>query len=349
MTRLTRQKNAIKGLALGDAWGADHEFLPFETMQTLHDQAWIPQEGQERIRVTDDTHMSLHVYWALDRITADLSYESLENFDQLSEESIQSIIDAFTDEFLEWYSSPLNTFQRSPGNTCMESMNLISRLKENGVPWRLGEETNESMGSGTAMRSPWLGVHPGLPYEAIEPVSSIQSLITHQHREAHPAAALVALLVRELVDGTIESHELLPRAHVLMGERGWDGKNHTSNLLSYFERAEEAQRKMEETGERFLLYDPCSALGGGWIAPSAVALAVTIASTYSRPETALRRAVLTGGDSDTIAAITGALTGAGSSDPSAFDSDFSRMEEPFKSDIEGILDSLDAAADRGAE
>ena len=60
--------------------------------------------------------------------------------------------------------------------------------------------------------------------------------------------------------------------------------------------------------------DPCSQTGGGWIAEEAFATALLCFFMFpDDPVTVLRRAVVTSGDSDSIACIAGAFAGAGSS------------------------------------
>lgn len=334
---IIKQQNALIGLALGDAWGADTEFLPFEDFQQDNYLAETPQKDADIIRVTDDTHMSIHVFQALNTISEDPAFLSLDDYENTPTKVTQNILNVFVDEFLKWYKSPLNTHDRAPGNTCMTSMEMVNQLAHSPFEWGTDDIENDSMGSGTIMRSPWIGVHPGIPDESIEYVSNIQSLLTHKHPEALTSAALAVLLVRELVTDRLQLENILERTLEIIEYKGWN------ELGTYFSNAELAVHQM--TQREILSYDPCSDLGGGWIAPSTIALAVSIAQTYhNQPVDALRRSALTGGDSDTIGAVTGALIGAGQPEPILdFMPLFQKLESPFKEEIMGFMRQLESA------
>lgn len=336
---IIKQQNSIIGLALGDAWGASTEFFPFEDMQGAYYTAENPHElldgkFQKDLSVTDDTHMSIHVFRALNAIVEnDLlpdngSYKDIPKGLQIQHERM------FLKEFLAWYESPLNTYQRAPGNTCMQSLMLFSQANEMRTPLDSSLLSNDSMGSGTIMRSGWIGVHPGIPDDAIAYFSHLQSELTHKHPLASPPAVIHSLLIRELAKGDIELTGIIERAQELCTKLNY------TDLLPYLDKCESTLHKMREN--ELLSYDPCSDLGGGWIAPETLALSLSIAQAYSdNPSDALRRSALTGGDSDTIGAVTGALVGAGS--PHTIDEWtglFHTVEEPFKQDLLNIMRQL---------
>lgn len=333
-----RQRNSIIGLTLGDAWGASSEFFPFEDMQDTHYLAESPHvkmngDKQDDLFVTDDTHMSIHVYRALNTIL-EKKLLTEQSYDTVPADLMVQHERVFLDEFLAWRDSPLNTYSRAPGNTCMSSLLLFSQAREMRMDLDSSLLENDSMGSGTVMRSAWIGTHPRIPDNAVKYLSHLQSELTHKHALGAPPAVIQSLLVRELVRGELELDRLIERAQELCEVHGYAG------LLGYLETCEEVSKTMLDKG--LLDYDPCSDLGGGWIAPETLALGLSIAQAYAdSPTTALRRSALTGGDSDTIGAVAGALVGAGHSSPiPEWEELFSHVEEPFKSDMQGFIDNL---------
>lgn len=332
---ISRQQNSIIGFALGDAWGASTEFFPFEDFQEGGYTAETPHERldksfQDELFVTDDTHMSIHTYTALNRITA----RPPADWNNVSEEERISYEREFLRAFLEWYESPLNIYQRAPGNTCMDSMRLYSQAQEMRTPLDSSLLENDSMGSGSIMRSAWIGLHPNLPDEGVAYLSKLQAEITHKHPLAAPPAVVLSLVVRELANEKLELTDVVQRSEEISEERGY------TDLLPYFGQVGLAMKQMSV--HDILEYDPCSDLGGGWIAPETLTLAVSIAQTYAdSPSDALRRAALTGGDSDTIGAVVGALVGAGNSDPiEEWTGFFHHVEEPFKTELIFVMENL---------
>lgn len=80
--------------------------------------------------------------------------------------------------------------------------------------------------------------------------------------------------------------------------RGWD------ECLAALDRLDAALSGPDDGG------DPCLATGDGWIAEQALATALLCALRHpDDPVSALARAATTAGDSDSIAALTGALLG----------------------------------------
>jgi ADP-ribosylglycohydrolase len=79
--------------------------------------------------------------------------------------------------------------------------------------------------------------------------------------------------------------------------RGWDEM--IDALLRIYGKTRDPQQ------------DPCDVAGGGWVAEEALANALHVLLCFpGDPTNALRRAAFTDGDSDSIASIAGALTGA---------------------------------------
>lgn len=316
-------KNSIIGLALGDAYGKNTEFVPFEYLRRDNydpsDPLTTPEgEKEEHLLVTDDTQMSIYVTEALGYIT-----------DFHNEEKVAQ---AFIKSFINWFDDERNTHDRAPGNACMGSISLMKRhLASPFASLAPGAYADDnSMGCGTIMRSGWMGLDTRIPDDAFDKVVSIQSEITHGHPLATGSSVILARLVREVRENGLTPDRYLEYALTLVEQNPqW------AELSEYLANVELAVSKMEEGLDHLYAYDPCSDLGGGWIAPETLALAIAIGTAYhSTPGLALQRASLTGGDSDSIGAVTGALIGAGHQDRPVeeWEAQYEKLE-PFYKDI----------------
>lgn len=303
MTLDHRIKNSLIGLALGDAWGKDTEFVPYEYLVRDKYDASDPflmfdGKRKENLIVTDDTQMSIYVVKALKSINDFYNYDEIKN--------------AFNTAFIEWFDDEKNTHDRAPGNTCMSSISLMkehklspfANLKHDGYT------NSDSMGCGTIMRSGWIGLDSRIPEGALENVTQIQSEITHGHPLATASSVIFAKLIREIRTTNIQSGDYIDWI-----EQEVSHHPEWYELNEYFKNIPTAVNSMNENPDDLLAYDPCSDLGGGWIAPESFALAIAIGQVYEdKPIMALRRSSITGGDSDSIGAIAGTLLGAGKPD-----------------------------------
>lgn len=116
-------RNALIGLAAGDAWGYQVEFTSYARMGGPVAPplgVWV---------ISDDTQMTLALEDAL-----------------RPGQSVAEATEAITREFSAWARSPLNN--RAPGNTCMGSI----RNLESGAQWFEPGGAIESAGCGAVMR-----------------------------------------------------------------------------------------------------------------------------------------------------------------------------------------------------
>ncbi|MCX3059696.1 ADP-ribosylglycohydrolase family protein [Streptomyces beihaiensis] len=297
---------SLLGLALGDALGFPTEFNdvpailakcgPWREMELPGPVAWI----------TDDTQMALAVSRAL-RAAAGEPAEPGRYAELLRR------------EFIAWNRSPDNN--RAPGNTCLTACGL---LEDERRDWRDAGQI-DSKGCGANMRVTPFGLVPGLTDEERSGAAQLQAALTHGHPTALAAADLTAHATRLLAQGAdptglvgrLRSYaydnretyrekwlgDLWRRAQDPGPEhfiaRGWD------DCLAALARLEAALRDANPE------VDPCLATGAGWIAEEALATGLLCFLLFvSDPVTALRRAACTSGDSDSIAALTGAFAGA---------------------------------------
>nr|CAA9292260.1 ADP-ribosylglycohydrolase [uncultured Armatimonadetes bacterium] len=292
------------GLALGDALGADTEFLSVEAIK----QRWGPQGPPEPLgdpaRVTDDTQMALAVGEALAETVPPYTARTVEA--------------PLRRAFVAWMVSPDNT--RAPGMTCMQACGNLLR----GAPWHEATVAG-SKGCGANMRVAPVGLLPGVGPDGRAALAQFQAALTHGHPTGLAASDLTAYAVADLAaDGPpatlparlrdyARSQRLVyhddwlgplwqrpgARSAADFIARGWD------ECLEVLDRLDAAL----SAGDREA--DPCAATGGGWVAEEALATGLLCFLLFpDDPVAAVRRAAVTSGDSDSIASLAGAFAGA---------------------------------------
>lgn len=312
-----RRVGSILGLAYGDATGDPVEFRKYH--EIMKNGVGIPA----RLRVTDDTQMSLAVWdaiWAWDS-SAPLGHLRLE----------------LAATFGAWYHDPDNN--RAPGGTCLTALGALERL---GLGGWTEATSHTSAGCGSVMRAPWIGLVEDLDDEQVERVAMLQAVLTHGPAENAYVAAALAALTRALARGEVVPGDcaawlaewaawlaecpvydevVLSNLWRKVKQSDRRGEGHASQLSYVMEGlghvawvADAADRLASAlTDEGFWSFDPCAVAGEGWRARETVAVAVGILDALGGPadaREALLRAAATNGDSDSIGAITGALVGA---------------------------------------
>ncbi|WUR83758.1 ADP-ribosylglycohydrolase family protein [Streptomyces phaeochromogenes] len=297
---------ALVGLALGDALGFPTEFNDVPSILAKCGP-WREMELPTPAYVTDDTQMTLALGRGL-RTAMDRGLLGPKRMERPVRE-----------EFVDWFQSPENN--RAPGRTCLVA---CEKLKREGLPWQDASQIH-SKGCGANMRVAPLGLISGLSDEQRAGAAQLQAALTHGHPTALAASDLTAHAVRLLAQGAeptglvgqLRSYAYENRTRYnerWLGDlwtrsqdptpthfisRGWD------ECLEVLERLQTALRSPSpET-------DPCLATGAGWIAEEALATGLLCFLLFvDEPVTALRRAACTSGDSDSIACLAGAFTGA---------------------------------------
>ncbi|MFF7247202.1 ADP-ribosylglycohydrolase family protein [Embleya sp. NPDC008237] len=303
-----RVRGSMFGLAYGDALGAPTEFLSYAQIVRRYELPGpMDLEGTPAL-VTDDTQMGLAVAHALIDARANARVLTAERFAPL-----------VIERFLIWWDSPDNT--RAPGHTCMSACAELAA----GRTW-LDATRRGSKGCGANMRVTPLGLVDGLDEATRCGAAQLQAAVTHGHPTALAASDLTATAVHGLRSGVpVAELPAYLRAHAetqrkvyradWLGEdlwrgpfadtpegfiaRGWD------ECLGVLDRLDRALLERDRRS------DPCQVTGAGWIAEEALATAVLCVALYpDDPRSALARAAATSGDSDSIAALTGAMIGA---------------------------------------
>ena len=300
----TTWSNVLRGCAYGDAWGHTNEFKSYAALTA--DNPHGP-DLPERLIITDDTQMTLSLARALDGA-------SHKTDDRLRDDVIH--------EWVVWLDDPDNN--RAPGNTCLAATRNLAR----GLRWPQASVPG-SDGCGTVMRvSPAAFLNEG----RWQPVAAWQAATTHGKASGIAASMLTAAVIHVAAQANIEAGHATEAALDL----SHDTTLHTNvaDWLAGHPPAEDVDRFLEDgfATVRECLHnaraavdkfqsdpwadDPCASAGEGWRAQETVATALLCVDALpDDPIDALRRATVTNGDSDSIAAVVGAILGALHRDP----------------------------------
>jgi ADP-ribosylglycohydrolase len=304
---VTTWSSVLRGCAYGDAWGNANEFKSYQ--QLTADDPRGP-DLPERLVITDDTQMTLSLARALNGAGG-------KSDDELRRDIVE--------EFVVWLKDPDN--DRAPGNTCLAA---TRRLAE-GEPW-----TNATVlgsdGCGAIMR---VSATAFLGAKRLNGVAAWQAAVTHGSPAAICASILTAAMIRLAPTGKFKPGEAIQVAldfltwrrlemnvsqwlagHPLLKSDEdvelflWDGFDAVRGCL------EKAQAVLPSFRFNPWAGDPCASVGEGWRAQETLALALLCVDALpGEPVEALRRATVTTGDSDSIAAVAGAVLGALYRDP----------------------------------
>jgi ADP-ribosylglycohydrolase len=351
-----RLAGSVLGLAFGDSVGDPYEFRKYaEIMKT--GGASVPN----RLRVTDDTQMSLAVWHALESWTMP---KTLGDRDA----SLAMLRMELLVEFVAWRVDPDNN--RAPGGTCMGA---VARLDRMGTGYWVHATSPDSAGCGSVMRAPWVGLHPKLSDDMVSRVAMLQAVLTHAPAENAFCAAALADLTRALARDEVAPGEASAfLADWAVEHRGY--RYDTAVFSNLWEVARDSHGQRYDSPSDYVSdgcdhvewvaahahalaialsedshgFDPCTIAGEGWRARETVALAVGIldgfigtcvdfapATAFAASE-ALLRAAETNGDSDSIGAVTGALVGAAVGN--VWDAElFGRIEPRYRRELSAVI------------
>jgi ADP-ribosylglycohydrolase len=293
--------NIVRGVALGDGWGDPNEFQSIDALTRGRPKG---PEMPQRLRITDDTQMTLYFGAALD-----------ESWGQ----DMTTVKLAIMDRFLDYNVDPDNN--RAPGMTVTGSLNRLGRLDHD---WQRAT-SKESDGSGTVMRTSPAAF---LPEDQWVGITAFAAAVTHGTPNAIAAAILNVAVLRDLMVGKVKPGNLVLHAQELAKNAVDYGLLRIGDWLEGFMGANklnegfvELARLLTGTAEILdgfvnpwtLAGDPSHwvKMGGGWRAHETLVIALaSVDMLAGDPMGALRRSVTTDGDSDTIGAVAGGLIGA---------------------------------------
>ncbi|MBI5832217.1 MAG: ADP-ribosylglycohydrolase family protein [Armatimonadetes bacterium] len=272
-----RYVGCILGLAVGDALGFPTEFMSLDDIRSRYGHDGISDfVSYHRFPLgtfTDDTQMSCALAEALlETRGADLD----------------TVMAAVARRFVSWSIAPDNN--RAPGMSCLSGCRALAA----GVPWRTSG-VPDSKGCGSAMRSAPIGLLHHGDLAAIDALGQATSLPTHGHACALAGSVATAVAVSLALDG-VEPMALLDGVLAATEPISTEFARHLGRV----------HQALDLDGDQAL-----ALLGDGWVAEEAVAAALYcfLASPRDYRQTVLR-AANSNGDSDSLACIAGAVSGA---------------------------------------
>ena len=305
-----RWSSVIRGVAYGDSIAYPNEFTSYREL--TRDNPRGP-EFPEQFIVSDDTQLTLHLARALDAArVATLSTGVLD---------IESHV---IDEWVKWYDHPDN--DRAPGMNCLKACAALAQ----GDRWQHATSVTADT-CGAVMR---VAPCAFLPTGLWLPVSMWQAASTHGAPAAIASALILTAVLRSAMrEDTVPGGTLHKAIRMTqqMAPISFVGDWLTQHPLAGTQESAAAMVSLGLTSVRKSLTDALALLPQfrlspwagdpsetlpGWKATEALAAALLCVDMFpDQPLEALRRASVTDGDSDTIAAIAGAVLGALHDDP----------------------------------
>jgi ADP-ribosyl-[dinitrogen reductase] hydrolase len=302
-----RVRGSMAALALGDALGASVEFCGRREIESRFGAAGVrklePWGGHPAGSHTDDTQMTLATARGI--LTAAAGGDPDPSA-------------AVIDEYVVWGERQDEPgFRRAPGAACLAA---TAALALDPAP---RPADGQGRGCGAVMRMAPAGL-AGLP----DPfgLGAWLGVLTHAHPAGYLSAGALAEIVRQLVDGqdldTALDAALQRLAEVRAADDGWpslpwwpqdrswprppaslhEGRDIVASALA-------DARRLAATGQMDI--DAIEALGEGWLGDDALAIAVLCVLRHPDDLVdCLAAAASHGGDSDSTAAIAGAIAGA---------------------------------------
>ncbi len=282
--------------AAGDALGAPVEFMNLPTIRSRFGargiRDYVPAYGGPG-KITDDTQMTLFTAEGCLRALHHARTTGLDHSEQiiraaylrrLETQRMAASSGEGQTSFLLQQTALFS--RRAPGNTCLSALG------------RPGGERNDSKGCGGIMRVAPCGIiHAGQPAAAF--LLGLQcARLTHGHPTGYLSAGVFAAVIAEALAGK-SLQDAIGAARTILTEHS----SHEETL-----QALDMALKLARVGATPDSAIP--ALGEGWIAEEALAIALYCALTAGSLEEGVVAAVNITGDSDSTGAITGNLLGA---------------------------------------
>jgi ADP-ribosylglycohydrolase len=285
---LTRRQDAnvgaVLGAAIGDAMGHPTEFLPLAAIRAKYGplgvtgfELWWERDGRRFAPYTDDTQMAEAVLRTLVEC-------------RLGGADLDETMRAMARRFVEWAERPQGG-HRAPGKACLAGCRELAQ----GARWsEAGGAT--AGGCGSVMRAFPLGLVFAEDLERAESWSVEHSRLTHRDPIALAACAAMSVGTARSACGA--------EPGAVLGEMVAAAARHSGRTAALMEAAladARAGRPPDDVLSRL----------EAWAAHEAIAAAVYVFSRHADdPRAAILEGANTQGDSDSIATLAGALTGA---------------------------------------
>ncbi len=304
----SRYLGCLLGGAVGDALGFPVEFRKESAIWEKYGPKGIQTLAQagRPARISDDTQMTLFAANAIvytRRQGGDLREHLWTAYREwLGTQGEKERMDDPEHPKMWVYRDPRMHALRAPGSSCL---NAIRHSPNGGTP---KEPVNNSKGCGTVMRAAPFGlaVHHdpnysyGDEFTGVHKAAWMDAALTHGHKLAWASSSILAQIIYYIVQKDPKRDY---RLEDVIPHVGFPGDETAHKLLM---RAVNLARDPAVSG-----LDGIHALGEGWVAEEALAIAVFCAVRYQKDfAAAIRAAVNHKGDSDSTGAICGNILGA---------------------------------------
>jgi ADP-ribosylglycohydrolase len=267
---------AIWGFIVGDALGVPYEFYSREELQKL------PATGMVGWR----THHQPPGTWSDD--TSMLLCVMENNYNSGNTITLSRL-------FLQWYESGYHTAHGNVFDIGLSTQTALERLKNSVPPSKSGLSDSNSAGNGSLMRS--------LPYAFMEDFSHgvykmvLHNNITHRLTICHESCIFYVRIARCLAEGRSKQESMdLAVSYLQMGWRISDNAQMKPNPLKRLLKKSFASLSQESISSSGYVVDTLEA-------------AIWCFMNGNDYRSCVLKAVNLGGDTDTIAALTGGLAG----------------------------------------
>lgn len=269
----------LTGLAVGDALGKAFETKPAKDPKLLAWRGWYEPSTYHKLEAgqwTDDTMMS--------KILAESLWEM----------KTYCPGDA-SKRYEAWYNSG---DYRGMGKSTTTALSRLSK----GLPWTQSGVI-DAQGNGTAMRAAPLGLMFRHNAQAAMEMASVDARITHKSQEAEEGSMAVALAVAMMVQGSATKDTVLPKViDWLPGKTQVTARLRQAKAFSH-RPLPPADLQMSKAAKAV------SDMGTSAHVIQTVPAAFLCFSITNNFKDAVETAIRAGGDTDTTAAIVGALAG----------------------------------------
>lgn len=297
---MSKRKSAVLlGKAIGDALG-----MQFET-RNWNDPALMAWDGKSYGpsefhklgpgQWTDDTGMALAL---TESLLPSISYHAIAGFEP----------EITAAHYLKWYQGP--TF-RGAGQTTRKALENL----KNGAPWYESGELG-ALGNGTAMRIAPLGVFYREEPSKLMKYAKLDAIITHDSHEAQQGSIAMAMAISLLLNGVKKEEVLEGIRRILNPSRvldnlnlmSWDPPRPVNKTIHDTLKNKDYNRELDRNGGNRIISQLI--LGNKYTVIEAVARSFYVFICTRSFEEAMELAIRGGGDTDTVAAMVGALCGA---------------------------------------
>ncbi|MDN3559131.1 ADP-ribosylglycohydrolase family protein [Vreelandella neptunia] len=305
-TLVSRYRGCLLAGACGDALGAPVEFWRRSQIIARFGEPGITDYFKAYGRVgaiTDDTQMTLFTAEGLLAVEALQAVRNIDVHRQVGAAALQrwlitqggrsALTEAAPSVESALLAEPTLHARRAPGNTCLSALREMKVLGERAV--------NDSKGCGGVMRMAPVGLFgacQGLEPRETFSLGKALAWLTHGHPSGYLTGGVMAVLVQRLVEGG-SLEEVLTLSLALLADE--DGHPETRDAL---------QHAWHLAGTATPYAEAITALGEGWVAEEALAIAVYCALVANDLRHGVVLAVNHDGDSDSTGAIAGNLLGA---------------------------------------